>query len=165
MVLAKPRSKLRLIALGLAAMHLLPATHHIGDFVRSPSTSDAWKGFGAVFAVIALALPVRFQARIAKTLWTHRAWGMAISLLLVVAHLVPAADHVPKLVTSLAWSDAWRGIGASIAIAWFIAPRAWQVAGIRWGVREVETKKLGVAFVVGAIIWVVLAVSSTGFAA
>jgi hypothetical protein len=46
----------------------------------------------------------------------------AAGFVLAAVHLVPALDHVPRLVASPAFADAWRGVGATIAIAWFVAP-------------------------------------------
>ena len=90
----------------LAALHLLPARHHLADFFASPSLSDAWKGFGATFAIAVFALP-----RLAAFVWKHR----ALALVIAAAHLVPAADHLPKLFSTWTFGDAWRGIGALTA--------------------------------------------------
>ena len=118
---------LRGITIALAAMHLLPARHHLADFFASPSMSDAWKGFGALVAITLLALPQRFQARLAALVWKYRAIGVVIA----AAHVVPALDHLPKLVASFTFGDAWKGLGATIAVLWFLAPRAVQLAVVR----------------------------------
>ncbi len=118
---------LRGITIALAAMHLLPARHHLADFFASPSMSDAWKGFGALVAITLLALPQRVQARLATLVWKYRAIGVVIA----AAHVVPALDHLPKLVASFTFGDAWKGLGATFAVLWFLAPRRLQLAILR----------------------------------
>ncbi len=124
-------------------MHVLPARHHLGDFLAHPSLADAWKGFGAVFAMAVLALPTRVHARIAVALWRHRALGAAVGVGIAVVHAVPAADHLPRVFYALSYGDAWRGVGAAIAIAWFLAPRGAQLAVVRaLGARTVGPRTL-----------------------
>ena len=122
---------LRLLTAVLAGLHVLTARHHLGDFFAHPSLADAWKGVGAAAAVALLALPTRVLARIASALWRRRALGAAVAVGLAVVHLVPATDHLPRLARALSFGDAWRGIGAAIAIAWFLAPRALQLGVVR----------------------------------
>jgi hypothetical protein len=124
-------TKLSWLALGLAAMHLLPARHHLGDFLVAPSVGDAWKGFGAALAVLVLMLPTGVQARLARMLWKHRVAGVVMSSALAVAHLVPATDHVPKLLVHITWGDGWRAVGSSVAVVWFVLPRGMQLEVVR----------------------------------
>src|SRR5262245_6481527 len=91
------------------------------------NASDAWKGIGATIAASMLAFPVRKQARLIGVLRRARLLGLAAALLVVV-HLVPALDHVPKLIASPNFADAWRGIGSCVAILWFAAPSTIQLA-------------------------------------
>lgn len=122
--MARP-TKLGLIALGLGAMHVLPARHHLTDFLAAPSPADAWKGFGAAVAVMFLLLPMGVQARIVRKAWKP------VLLTIAAAHLVPALDHIPKLLAAPSWADAWRGIGATVAVMWFVLPRAVQLEVVR----------------------------------
>jgi hypothetical protein len=122
---------LRWLTLGLAAMHLLPATHHLGRFFAEPSVADAWKGFGAVGAVVFLALPTRVQARSLAALWSKRGLGAALALGLAFVHVVPATDHVPRFVHAASFGDAWRAVLTLTAIVWFAAPAALQRAVLR----------------------------------
>jgi hypothetical protein len=119
-------SKLGWIAFGLAAMHTLPARHHLGDFFAHPSIQDAWKGFGAAIAVAVWLLPVGLQARIARNLWKPVLFAIA------AAHMVPALDHLPKLLAAPSWADAWKGIGSTVAVVWFVLPRSLQIEGVKW---------------------------------
>lgn len=106
-----------------AWIHLQPAVKHLTLFARTPSIDEAWKGFGAV---VACALYLQSPARVAAWLvaLSRRApalvWG--VGWLLAVVHLVPAVDHVPKLIAQPSWGDGWRGVGSAFAVAWFAAP-------------------------------------------
>ncbi len=135
------KTYLRGITLALAAMHSLPARHHLADFFAGPNPADAWKGFGALGAIALLVLPQRIQARLATLVWKYRLIGVVIA----VAHVVPALDHLPKLFAAFTFGDAWKGIGATIAILWFLAPRAVQLAFVRAPQRPVKLAALGVA--------------------
>jgi hypothetical protein len=117
-------------SIALALLHTLPARHHLQDMVTAFSASDAWKGIGATIAVFLLVIPVRQQARIMAVFRQAHLLALA-ALLLVVVHLVPAADHVPKFLAQPNFADAWRAIGSCIAIVWFAAPRQIQLAVMR----------------------------------
>src|SRR6185312_6152414 len=117
---------LRWITIGLAAMHVLPARHHLGDFFANPSLGDAWKGFGAIFAIGLLAMPTRVLARIGSALWKRRVLGAIVAFGLAVVHAVPAADHLPRLAHAWSFADGWRGVLTLVAIVWFVAPRVAQ---------------------------------------
>lgn len=116
-----------LATIGLALLHVLPARHHLADMASRFNLSDAWKGIGAAVAIAVLALPFENQAKVVAFL-KRRKWLGAAALLLVVVHLVPAADHVPKLLAAPSFGDAWKAIGSVLAIAWFLAPRSVHVA-------------------------------------
>ncbi len=114
---------LRLVTLALAFVHTLPARKHLSAFFEQPSLTEAWEGFGALLAIGLYLLPVRVQARALSALWCqHRILLRAFGVLLAVVHAVPAADHVPRFFESATWGDAWRGLGSTIAVAWFLAP-------------------------------------------
>jgi hypothetical protein len=114
---------LRLITLALAFVHTFPARKHLLALFEKPSLAEAWEGFGALFAIALYLLPVRVQARALTALWReHRGLLRIGGVLLAVAHAVPAVDHLPRFVESLTWADAWRGLGSTVAVAWFLAP-------------------------------------------
>jgi len=117
-------------SVGLALLHTLPARHHLRDMAAYFTASDAWKGIGAAIAVALLVVPVRQQAGVIAILRHARLLVLA-SALLVVVHLVPALDHVPKLLASPNFADGWRAIGSCLAIVWFGAPRDLQLAVMR----------------------------------
>ena len=119
-----------IVCIGLALLHTLPARHHIEEMLASFDLGDAWKGIGAVIAVMLLVLPVRWQARAIGAFRRARLLGLAAALLVVV-HLVPALDHVPKVLASPSFSDGWRALGSCIAVLWFGAPRTLQLAVVR----------------------------------
>ena len=122
--------RIRPLLLGLALMHLLPATHHGRDLLAAPTVSDAWKAIGAVLAVGLLAMPAPWLVKlVGRTSRWHTV--SIVATLLAIAHVVPAADHLPKLFASPTWPDAWRGLGAAIAVAWFASPRALQLRLVR----------------------------------
>jgi hypothetical protein len=114
---------LRAATLVLALVHLFPANKHVGLFFAEPSFGEAWKGFGAVFAVALYLLPPRTQANLLCVAWS-RARGLLVALgwLIAAVHLVPALDHVPSFLAAPSWADAWRGFGACIAAGWFALP-------------------------------------------
>ncbi len=122
--------RIRPLLLGLALMHLLPATHHGRDLLASPNASDAWKAIGAAMAVGLLAMPTPWLVKLVGHTMKWRSVSVAAALL-AIAHVVPAADHLPKLFASPSWADAWRGILAAIAVGWFASPRALQLRIVR----------------------------------
>jgi hypothetical protein len=114
---------LRTLTLALAFLHALPARKHLVAFIAIPSWTEGWKGIGAALAVALYLLPVRIQARALQHLWRRRALALRVAgVVLAVAHAVPAADHLPRFFASFTFGDAWRGIGAAMAVVWFIAP-------------------------------------------
>lgn len=121
----------RTVTAGLAALHVLPLQHHLVDWVAHPNLSDAWKTVGAAIAVTVLALPFNVQARAAQLAWNRKGVLFTIVLALVAVHLVPAVDHVPKLIAHPNFGDAWRALGSCAAIAWFASPRSAQLAVVR----------------------------------
>ena len=93
-------------------------------FVEAPSLSEGWKGLGALLAIGLYLLPVGVQARALAALWNGYRTPLRIaSVVLIVAHAVPAFDHVPRFVHAPSWSDFWRGFGSLVAIAWFSCPQ------------------------------------------
>ena len=131
------RRALGLVALrvGLAALafvHSYPARKHLAAFVAAPSLGEAWKGIGAAIAVVLYLLPPRLHARALGALWARRRIALvAGGWLFAIAHAVPAADHLPKLASALTWGDAWRGLGALFACAWFTLPLPAQARVLR----------------------------------
>jgi hypothetical protein len=121
---------LRALTLTLAFVHTLPAEKHLALCFHHPSAGEAWKGLGALLAVGLYLLPVRVQMRALRALWRERRAALrAGGLVLAVVHTVPALDHVPRFVATGQWPDAWRGLGAGLAVLWFLAPlRAQAVA-------------------------------------
>jgi hypothetical protein len=113
----------RTLTLALAFIHTFPARKHVAAFVADPSWSEGWKGFGAVFAIVLYLLPVGVQSRGLAFLWRERRVLLrAAGIALAVVHLVPAIDHVPAFLRAPTWGDAWRGLGSTLAVAWFLAP-------------------------------------------
>lgn len=122
---------LRAVLLVLALAHTLPAQKHLALFFADPSSSEAWKGFGASAAVLVYLLPVRSYVRVLGALWSrHRTLLVLGGWLLAVVHAVPAADHLPRLLAEISWADGWRGLGSSVACAWFVAPLRVQAAAL-----------------------------------
>ena len=117
---------LRVATLALAYAHTFPASRHLLAFVHSPSLAEGWKGFGALFAVAVYLLPVRVQARGLGALWRRRRLLGAATLTLAAAHAVPALDHLPRFLAAPTWGDGWRGIGATLAVIWFLTPGSQQ---------------------------------------
>jgi hypothetical protein len=114
---------LRALTLALAFVHTFPAQKHLLGLFRDPSLSEAWKGLGALFAVGLYLLPLRVHVRGLWTLWRgRRALLRSLGFVLALVHAVPASDHIPRFVASGHWGDAWRGFGAALALAWFLAP-------------------------------------------
>jgi hypothetical protein len=136
---------LRIATLGLASLHVFPATKHIGAFVAHPSIGEAWKGFGAACAIGLYLLPARTQARMLGALWTRaRTVLTLLGCVLAAAHFVPALDHLPRLLAGPSWADAWRGIGASIAILWFMLPLELQARSLALCASALRTNRRGV---------------------
>jgi hypothetical protein len=120
------RPVLRAITLGLAFIHAFPAQKHLGLFLEAPSLEEAWKGFGALLAVMLYVLPVGAQARTLHRLWMRRDVLLTATVLaLAFLHGVPALDHVPRFWANPNWGDCWRGFGSVAAIIWFSLP--WRV--------------------------------------
>jgi hypothetical protein len=120
---------LRAVTLALAFVHSFPARKHLLAFAADPSWSEGWKGIGAVFAIALYLLPVGVQSRSLAYLWRERRMLLrGAGILLAIVHLVPALDHVPALLAAPSWADAWRGIGATLAVAWFLTPLRMQAA-------------------------------------
>ena len=117
-------------SVALALLHTLPARHHLEEMLASFTLSDAWKGVGAAGAVALLVVPVQRQARVIALLRRAHLLFLA-ALVLVVVHLVPALDHVPKFLASPTFADGWRALGSCLAIVWFGAPRDFQLAVMR----------------------------------
>jgi hypothetical protein len=114
---------LRSLTLALAFLHTLPARKHLVAFIATPSWTEGWKGIGAAVAVALYLLPIRVQAHALQHLWRRRASALRVAgVVLALAHAVPAADHLPRFVASFTFGDAWRGMGAAIAVVWFLAP-------------------------------------------
>jgi hypothetical protein len=106
---------LRAIAIGLAALHLLPARKHMALFFDHPSIEEAWKGFGAIFAIAVLLSP-SFMGLLSRLNWRGVFFGV-----LAIVHAVPAADHLPKFFASPNFGDGWRGFVSAFAVAFFLA--------------------------------------------
>ncbi len=114
---------LRAVTLALAFVHTFPAQKHLLAWIHDPSLSEGWKGFGALFAVGLYLLPLRLHVAGLRALWRERRGVLRVAgVVLAIVHAVPALDHLPRFVTLGHWADAWRGIGASLAVAWFVAP-------------------------------------------
>jgi hypothetical protein len=123
----------------LALVHLFPAKKHLAELTAHPSFGEAWKGLGALVAVVMYLLPMRVQAEGLGRMWArHRGLLAALGWGLAVAHLVPAADHLPRFVESASWADGWRGLGAAAAVAWFVAPLPVQGTVLLWVRRGFE---------------------------
>jgi hypothetical protein len=123
--------RIRPLLLGLALMHLLPVTHHGRELLAAPSLGDAWKTVGASAAVLLLAMPTPWLMKLVGRTLNRGRTVSVLATLLAIAHVVPAADHLPKLLASPNWGDAWRGIGAALAVTWFASPRALQLRLVR----------------------------------
>lgn len=114
---------LRAGMLVLAYAHTFPAQKHVVLFAQAPSVAEAWKGFGACIAVAFYLVPPRIHARILCAIHRRLPTMLRVAgVLLALAHLVPALDHVPRFVASGAFADGWRGLGALAAATWFILP-------------------------------------------
>ncbi len=140
----------RLVTWTLAFIHTFPARKHLAAFLVAPSLDEGWKGLGALAAIALYLLPVRVQTRALVALWQRRRSVLrAAALLLVAVHAVPAFDHVPRLLESGLWEDAWRGLGASLAMAWFLAPLSMQARtvgalvqlGRRWSLASWRSRR------------------------
>jgi hypothetical protein len=113
----------RVVTLGLAFVHTLPAQKHIAAFVANHSLADGCKGFGALVAVGLYLLPLDVQVRALAALWRRRQTALRVGgLALAAVHAIPAFDHFPRFLADGLWHDAWRGIGSALAMAWFAAP-------------------------------------------
>ena len=124
-------ARIRPLLLGLAVMHVLPATHHGRDLLAAPNAGDAWKAIGASAAVLLLTMPTPWLMKLVRRTQSRWHTVSVAATLLAIAHVVPAADHLPKLLASPSWADAWRGVGATLAVAWFASPRALQLRLVR----------------------------------
>jgi hypothetical protein len=117
---------IRIGTLVLACVHTFPATKHLAAFAHSPSLSEGWKGFGALGAICLYLLPLRSQVRLLRVLWHRRRALAVLTWVLAAVHAVPAFDHLPRFLGAPSWADGWRGIGAALAVTWFLAPVATQ---------------------------------------
>jgi hypothetical protein len=125
------RRLLRLLTALLAIAHTFPAKKHLALFFAAPSLAEAYKGFGALAAVVLYLLPVGLQARGLTFLWhEQRRVVRLLGLALAAIHAVPAFDHVPRLLSSPTWADAWRGVGTTLAVVWFLLPLRRQGAAL-----------------------------------
>jgi hypothetical protein len=114
---------LRALTLALAFIHSFPAQKRLIALARAPSLNEAWKGFGALFAVALYLLPLEVHVRGLRVLWRERRGLLRVGgVLLAAAHAVPAGDHLSRFLSTWQWGDAWRGLGAAIALAWFLVP-------------------------------------------
>lgn len=126
------RFAVRAALLGLAFVHTFPARKHLVLLFERPTLDEVWKGLGAAIAVGLYLLPLKTYVRVLGVVWSR--WRVALVVAgwtLAVVHAVPAADHLPKLVAHPSWGDAWRGIGATLACAWFLAPLRLQAMALR----------------------------------
>jgi hypothetical protein len=130
----------RLATWTLAIVHSFPARKHLAALIEAPSFDEAWKGIGALIAIVLYLLPVRVQARALTALWRHWRGVLRVgALVLLVVHAVPALDHLPRFLSAGSWHDAWRGIGATLAVLWFLAPLRAQARMISWSTMKVRT--------------------------
>jgi hypothetical protein len=114
---------LRALTLALAFVHSFPAQKHLAAFARVGTLGEAWKGFGALCAVGLYLLPLELHVRGLRALWRERRMALRVAgAVLAAVHAVPAFDHLPRFVATGDWADAWRGVGSTIAFAWFLAP-------------------------------------------
>ncbi len=108
------------VRLALAWLHTFPARKHLAELAVAPSLDEAWKGLGALMAVLVFLLPIDLARRALRSAgrWT----GVLTTSLLVLAivHLVPAMDHLPRWVVRPSFSDGWRGLGAAAATTAFL---------------------------------------------
>lgn len=120
---ARAESVVRIAMWLLAVIHMFPATKHVAQFVHAPSLGEAWKGFGAAGACALYLLPPARAGAFLLSLWRSAPRAIAaLGWLLAFVHLVPAADHLPRFLAQPTWADGWRGIGSTLAAAWFVAP-------------------------------------------
>ncbi len=140
-----------LLSFGLAIVHVFPAQKHLGLFLAAPSFGEGWKGFGAVLAIVFLALPRATQVALVTRAWRTRRVASALGLLLAAAHLVPASDHLPACFAAPSWGDAWRGFGATAAMLWFLAPLGLQSRAMAAIARPRRVLRLATAPVMLAI--------------
>jgi hypothetical protein len=126
-VTAPVKVLIRGLMLVVAFAHSFPASKHLALLAREPSLDEAWKGLGAVAAMAVCLLPAGAQLRGARWLLRRRRVMSGLAFVLAVAHLVPAADHLPLWVDAPSWGDGWRGIGALAAAVLFATPQAVRV--------------------------------------
>jgi hypothetical protein len=83
------RHRAALLAAGaaLAVVHCVPAADHLPKFFASPSWADAWRGFGALMAVVWFLMPLPMQAHAlafvtsGRTIFARRAMSTAALVL------------------------------------------------------------------------------------
>ena len=142
-------TSVRVLTLALAFVHSFPARGHVAAFLQHPTIADGWKGFAALFAVAFYVMPVRWQARALGALWRRRRALAAATWSLALVHMVPLLEHLPRFLGSGDWADGWRGLGACVAVLWFVAPvsqqAAFLAAVVRLGVRIRATGNLSQA--------------------
>jgi hypothetical protein len=138
----------------LAVAHAFPSAKHGQAFLAEPSLGEFWKAALAPVAVCTYLVPPERLARAIVKAWrcSPRTLG-ALAVVLVVVHLVPAFDHVPRFMVTPTWADAWRGIGASLASLWFTLSVPFQArivgalgAGIGGRPRDAKGRKEPFAF-------------------
>jgi hypothetical protein len=133
----RPRTFLLSLVLGaLALIHVFPVTKHLRLFATELSWDEAWRGFGALGAVVlvlGLALaPKTIRARVGNAMLRNPVRRVIVLGLLAWAHTFPVREHVPRMLASWDWSDAWRGLGATLAVLWFVAPRSFHARALRF---------------------------------
>jgi hypothetical protein len=92
-------SVLTLASLVLVATHAVPALDHVPKFFDDPTWADAWRGFGAAFAVLWFTVPTPMQARAIGVLArSAQNWRFARRLVSDFAsRVVTRMSHVPSV--------------------------------------------------------------------
>ena len=103
----------------LACAHLFPARKHLAALLAAPALDEAWKGLGALASIALFLLPFAWWTRLFVALRRSPWVATAGAVLLAVAHVVPAADHLPRFLAAPSYADGWRGLGATCAALWF----------------------------------------------
>ncbi len=61
---------------------------------------------------------------------SHLRWVRIATLVLAFAHWFPASKHVSALVAHPSLDEAWKAVGACLAVVLYLAPPAWQARAI-----------------------------------